>query len=621
MNTRLFILFCSSFFFISSIVTAQNFSWEKGDTFGNTPGSYGAVGVPAASNNPYGRSECASWKDAEGNLWIFGGTRTIYNTSPHLMNDLLKYDLITKEWTWKKGSAYNSNSFGVYGQQGVAAMANTPGARENAASWTDKSGKLWLFGGIGLVASGSPSYLNDLWNYDPQTNMWTWVKGSNQTFQLGTTGTMGVPAPGNTPGSRLGSITWVDADGDLWLYGGYGRSANSNLYQLCDLWRYNIANNTWTWMYGNSASPFGIYTSYGVTGSLDHPSGRQDAGSWTDGNGNLWLFGGFGWTDQYDGGYKFLNDVWKYEIATGLWTWVKGSDVSDKVPVHGTQGVAATPNTPGGRWGFAYGGDAAGNFWVFGGRQTDGNALNDQVSDLWRYTLSDNKWTWMAGSPLIYQPGIYGTMGVPDPGNSPGSREESCGWCDNSGNFWLFGGFGKDINSTYGYLNDLWKFGNCTEGSYTINSSNTELCEGQSTTLTVAFTGTINWSTGETGSSIVVTPTIGANYNVDLNDNYGCAFSVSYAANVSVCESLSEQSGHTNLVSLHPNPSNGLVNLHGAVNSQQTLRIYNTLGVLVYSQIVVSVEQSLQLNLAPGIYYYSTDPESHSSSGKKLIIY
>ena len=36
---------------------------------------------------------------------------------------------------------------GVYGTQGIAAASNVPGGRENAVSWTDSKGNLWLFGG------------------------------------------------------------------------------------------------------------------------------------------------------------------------------------------------------------------------------------------------------------------------------------------------------------------------------------------------------------------------------------------------------------------------------------------------------------------------------------------
>ena len=65
------------------------------------------------------------------------------------------------EWTWMSGSN-TPNQPGVYGTQGVASEANTPGGRTGAASWTDSSGNLWLFGGLTGTSTGETS-LSDLW--------------------------------------------------------------------------------------------------------------------------------------------------------------------------------------------------------------------------------------------------------------------------------------------------------------------------------------------------------------------------------------------------------------------------------------------------------------------------
>ena len=68
------------------------------------------------------------------------------------------------DWTWMKGRSV-ANWAGTYGTLGTPASANTPGARDSAVSWTDASGKLWLFGGHGL-GTGNPysGRLNDLAN-------------------------------------------------------------------------------------------------------------------------------------------------------------------------------------------------------------------------------------------------------------------------------------------------------------------------------------------------------------------------------------------------------------------------------------------------------------------------
>jgi hypothetical protein len=67
---------------------------------------------------------------------------------------------------------------------------------------------------------------------------WTWVSGSFTGDQAGIYGTKGVIDPSNVPGARNGAISWKDAQGDLWLFGGYGYYATGQGGYLNDLWRY-----------------------------------------------------------------------------------------------------------------------------------------------------------------------------------------------------------------------------------------------------------------------------------------------------------------------------------------------------------------------------------------------
>jgi len=53
-------------------------------------------------------------------------------------------------------------------------------------------------------------------------NQWTWLKGSNALNQSGTYSTQGVANASNTPGARSGQSTVIDANGNLYLFGGYG---------------------------------------------------------------------------------------------------------------------------------------------------------------------------------------------------------------------------------------------------------------------------------------------------------------------------------------------------------------------------------------------------------------
>jgi len=45
-----------------------------------------------------------------------------------------------------------------------------------------------------------------------------------------------------------------------------------------------------------------------------------------------------------------------------------------------------------------------------------------------------NEWTWVSGSNLPNQPGVYGTLGTPAAANVPGWRTGAASWTDKSGN-------------------------------------------------------------------------------------------------------------------------------------------------------------------------------------------
>jgi hypothetical protein len=65
----------------------------------------------------------------------------------------------------------------------------------------------------------------------------------------------------------------------------------------------------------------------------------------------------------------------------------------------------------------------------------------------------------MSGSWNINELGFYGSLTIPDPSNKPGGRCSYTRWSDcTTGNLWLFGGFGYDVNGGLGPLNDLWQY-------------------------------------------------------------------------------------------------------------------------------------------------------------------
>src|SRR5438105_1707810 len=104
----------------------------------------------------------------------------------------------------------------------------------------------------------------------------------------------------------------------------------------------------------------------------------------------------------------------------GEWTWIKGDSAVNPSGSFGIQGVSNPQNNPTGFYESAEWKDLDGNLWLFGGA-----SLNFvEFGDLWKYNIASNEWTWVKGSGLPTQAGIYGTLGVPSSSNLPGSR----GW-------------------------------------------------------------------------------------------------------------------------------------------------------------------------------------------------
>ena len=362
----------------------------------------------------------------------------------------------TAQFAWMAGSTF-TNQLGTYGTQGVASTTNAPGSRAFANTWTDNSGNLWLFGGQGHATTPSLGHMNDLWKHTPSSNEWVWVSGANVINQLGVYGTKGIASATNSPGARGGSATWVDNNGNFWMFGGAGYGSSAAGYgNLNDLWKYNPTTQEWVWVTGsNIINQNGAWGTKGVPSTTNTPSSRLNSVCWIDNSGNLWLFGGNGrGVAGFDG---LLNDLWKYDISTNEWTWVSGGNGINSIGVYGTQGVGSTANIPGTRYGGVAWIDNAGDFWLFGGQGLGTVMITGSLSDLWKYNISTNQWTWIKGANTTNSTGVYGTKGSPALTNLPGARYFSLSWKDNFNNLWMYGGNGNGASAS-GSLNDLWQY-------------------------------------------------------------------------------------------------------------------------------------------------------------------
>jgi len=349
-------------------------------------------------------------------------------------------------WTWMKGDS-GINPLAVFGIQGIPDSANNPDGLYEASEWKDLNGNFWIYGGI-ITYGGASS---NLWKFNPATTQWTWMKGpGNVTNEIPIYGTLGIASPANTPGARWNQASWTDTSGNLWLYGGINESA------LCfgDLWKYDISSNEWTWVSGSNIQDVqAIYGVQGIPNTTNQPGSRREtAAAWIDNENNLWLFGGRGYgTDTTQGD---LNDLWKYNISTNEWTWMRGSTQINDAGSYGIKGIEDTTNNPPSRMIYCRWKDYQGNFWIFGGGD---HPIGVFYNDVWKYNIATNKWTWMSGDNFPNGEGMQDSICATGTDLiGPARLENRACWTDECFNFWQFGG--ATISGHDTVFNDLWYF-------------------------------------------------------------------------------------------------------------------------------------------------------------------
>ena len=451
--------------FVSARSTAQNPWWTTTSGVGapNNPANWGTKGQPSPTNTPGGRGDLSGWMDpTTGYYYIFGGT----NTNQSLYNDLWQYIPASNSWIWIAGdSTAATRTPGIYGTRGVPAAANKPGGRTGHSGFADGKGNFWIFGGYGYDVNGNYALLNDLWRY--HAGVWTWMGGDDTTNSRGNYATSGAESRANKPGARLFGSTWIDASGNVWLFGGKGYDANGNQGPLNDLWRFDTTSRRWAWVSGSSTNnQNGNYGEQYSASSQNTPGARYGQSVTVDASGNFWLFGGTSTPGSGIASPGYYNDLWKFTPAVqsfainGSWTWVAGSDAVNQYGVYGQQGHYSPTNQPGARLGQALEIDNNGIIWVWGGYgiDADPDGFSD-MNDLWEYNPTLQQWAWVGGSTLGSQPSSYTQLNSAAPTNVPSARSGFAYWMDRTNNLWITSG-GSGAGTPSGgvgtWYDDVW---------------------------------------------------------------------------------------------------------------------------------------------------------------------
>ena len=175
------------------------------------------------------------------------------------------------------------------------------------------------------------------------------------------------------------------------------------LWSFCNVYFINAQTpGEWTWMAGSNLTCTPVYGTQGVSASQNTPGDVYEASSWTDLNGDFWLYGGF------DGAQK----MWKYNVTTNMWTWMHGPLLSTGIAVYGPQGGFNGNVIPGttGYGEHAEWVDANGDLWLL-----SYDVSGSGYGSLFKYSVTLNQWAFMHGN-IPFNDGI---LGIPDPSVNP----------------------------------------------------------------------------------------------------------------------------------------------------------------------------------------------------------
>ena len=610
----------------------NDWTWINGASVCCQAGVYGTQGIPSPSNTPGARAWGAwSWVDSSGNLWLYGGIGDDAIGGYEVMSDLWKYDIAANEWTWVAGP--NNATVEVnYGTLGVFSSTSHPGARaESNASWVDDGNNLWLLGGaLYFPNSGGGGFSiggfgNDLWEFDVNTQLWGWLNGTTVLSGSGIFGTQGVPAAANHPPGIGAYAKWKDSNGDFWFFGGYNLGSSWNT-----MWRYNIADNMWTWMSGsNVTNNNGAAATQCVPDSNNAPSSRYENRTfWRVANGRFWTFGGIRTSFNND----VQNDLWQYDPFTNEWTWVSGSLLPNQTGSYGTQGVSSPTNVPPSKFGSIGWRDNDGNLWLFGGSDGFLAAKND----LWKYVPDPN-------CPSIQQSAFGAT--------ATQICEKFCtDFIDSSTNnptswLWQFPGGTPASSTDQNPTNICYQ----TPGTFDVtlitastSGNDTVTLPGFITVLptppipVITQTGNVLTSTpafsyqwqfnlidipGATNQSLTISQS--GLYTVIIGDSTGCTTQANFTATLVGIAEIS--AGAT--IGIHPNPSNGnfVLEWEAEKNSDWLhIEIYNALGQSVFSSDEKNVNKNFKKEislsvLARGIYFIEMKTADFSAREKIIL--
>jgi hypothetical protein len=152
-----------------------------------------------------------------------------------------------------------------------------------------------------------------------------------------------------------------------------------------------------------------------------------------------------------------------------------------------------------------------------------------------------------------------------------------------------------------------------------VAASNTIICAGETSILTVGSTASYTWSTGETTSTITVSPTVTTTYSATVKNSNSCYNTQSIIVDVNDCTGIKAQASQNVSLLIYPNPTNGSFTIKG--ETQVTLQIINELGQSLRSiTLNESNSNTFSVHDLPAGIYFAVGQAGAKQIKQKIVI-
>ncbi|PBQ33135.1 hypothetical protein CNR22_15550 [Sphingobacteriaceae bacterium] len=155
----------------------------------------------------------------------------------------------------------------------------------------------------------------------------------------------------------------------------------------------------------------------------------------------------------------------------------------------------------------------------------------------------------------------------------------------------------------------------------TVTPSGATICSGESVVFEAGGVYSFTWTPTVSNSPIYeVNPLSTTAYTVVGSDQNNCLNNAVVTVVVEPCTGIASTKNITQVISVFPNPSSGIINIEFGFDGEKTVRVENSIGSLILETKIMSQEEEIDLrSYAKGIYFVYIKTGVKSASYKIIV--